>query len=582
MKSVLIFFVSSILVTAGFAQWSDDPSINTFIAGGAGEQVLPKAVTAGNGYTYVSWLSSSPGGYLVRLQLFDLYGTKLWAEEGLLVSDHPSMTWTTDYDLSVDHDNCAIIAFSDVRNDPAYYNVVVYRISPEGTFLWGPDGISLSNGNYFEPNPKIAVPSDNCPVFFWQRSFNSGGQNDVLMMQKISQDGTKIWGNNGKTWQGTGVERYGWPQPVVSDSNRIIIAWVKTLGPNYYSPKHLYVQKVDSLGNKTWIQDVPVLTSTSLYIIPYFSIVSDQNGGTYFSWFDERVLNYFHCFAQHVDRNGSITMPDNGASLSSSGGTIQLYPSIVYLPMIDRVFCYFLEEDQGQNNRGISGQKLDPSGQSLWEPNGKVIISKTGKILFDIIARIADTGMVVFYTDNTYLYPTDGTIWAMRIDTAGNFLWTGNKKPVSDFISYKSEKSVTELNNGQWIVVWSDIRNNDTSVYGQNIKLDGSLGPVTVGLNEATSFSDNGPELQNNYPNPFTNITEIRFSIVYPQRVKLSVESLTGEKVKTLIDQVMFAGNYTTTWDGKDQTGVQLPGGIYIISLRTESGLKVKKIVLSR
>jgi len=582
MKLILIFIFSSFIANISLAQWSDDASLNTLIAGGAGEQVLPKVVTAANGYTYVSWLSTSSGGYLVRLQLFDLYGTKLWAEEGLLVSDHPSMTWTTDYDLSVDQDTCAIIAFSDVRNDPSYYNVVAYRISPQGEFLWGPDGISLSNGDYFEPNPKICVPDDNCPVIVWQRTFNSGGQKSKLVLQKLTGTGSKLWGSGGKIWSGTGIEEYGWPQPISSDSNRVIIAWVKTLGPNYYSPKHLYVQKVDSLGSNIWSSDVPILTSTSLYIIPHFSMVSDQNGGTYCAWFDERTMNYFHSFAQHVDNTGSVTMTVNGTGLSASSGTMQMYPSIVYLPMINRLFCYFLEEDQNQNNKGISGQRLTPDGQYEWGPNGKVIINKTGIILFDIVARLADTSMVVFYTNNTYLNPMDGTHWAMRIDTSGSFMWSVNKKAISDVISNKSEKSVTELNNGQWIAVWSDSRNGDPDVYGQNIKLDGTLGPVTVGIPDANFLSSNGIELRNNYPNPFTTNTEIGFSLGSLQRVTLSIESMTGKKVKILIDRFMTAGTYTTSWNGKNQIEAPLPGGIYFVKLQTENGLKVKKIVLNR
>ena len=36
------------------------------------------------------------------LQKFDVYGNELWAEGGLLISDHTQDTWLTDWDMTVD------------------------------------------------------------------------------------------------------------------------------------------------------------------------------------------------------------------------------------------------------------------------------------------------------------------------------------------------------------------------------------------------------------------------------------------------------------------------------------------------
>jgi hypothetical protein len=37
------------------------------------------------------------------------------------------------------------------------------------------------------------------------------------------------------------------------------------------------------------------------------------------------------------------------------------------------------------------------------------------------------------------------------------------------------------MNNGQWIAVWEDTRNGGRDIYGQNVKLDGTLGPIQSG-----------------------------------------------------------------------------------------------------
>jgi len=87
-----------------FAQWSSDPSQNSPIGVALGEQSIPKVAMHPSGVTYISWFSQEAGNYNVRLQKLDVYGNKMWAEEGLLVSNNPAMTWLTDWDLAVDHD----------------------------------------------------------------------------------------------------------------------------------------------------------------------------------------------------------------------------------------------------------------------------------------------------------------------------------------------------------------------------------------------------------------------------------------------------------------------------------------------
>ncbi len=119
----------------GFCQWSTDPSVNNAIATLAGEEVMPKVAVAESGITYISWLSKEPDNYNVRLQKLDIFGNNLWAEGGLLISDHPTMTWTTDWDMTVDQEEHAILVWQDIRT--GNNDVFAYRISPEHEFCLG-------------------------------------------------------------------------------------------------------------------------------------------------------------------------------------------------------------------------------------------------------------------------------------------------------------------------------------------------------------------------------------------------------------------------------------------------------------
>ncbi|MFU8842536.1 MAG: hypothetical protein ACNA7V_01870 [Bacteroidales bacterium] len=89
---ILMFMLLLLGAQSGFAQWSTDPSENSPIAVMAGEEAMPKVVTAGTGTTYIGWFSIESGNYHVRLQKLDVFGAKMWNEAGLLVSSHPSMS----------------------------------------------------------------------------------------------------------------------------------------------------------------------------------------------------------------------------------------------------------------------------------------------------------------------------------------------------------------------------------------------------------------------------------------------------------------------------------------------------------
>jgi len=85
-----------------------------------------------------------------------------------------------------------------------------------------------------------------------------------------------------------------------------------------------------------------------------------------------------------------------------------------------------------------------------------------------------------------------------------------------------------------------------------------------------------------NYPNPFNPITQIRFSIPKRAKVELSVYNILGQKVTTLLNEELEAGNYTSTWNGKDDKGFDVSSGIYFYKLNSNEFSATKKMLLVR
>ena len=95
--------------------------------------------------------------------------------------------------------------------------------------------------------------------------------------------------------------------------------------------------------------------------------------------------------------------------------------------------------------------------------------------------------------------------------------------------------------------------------------------------------------LHQNYPNAFNPSTEICYELPNAGHVNLVIFNITGQTIRTLVDEPRLAGYHSILWDGHDQAGNEVASGIYIyrFSARSnEAGSQafetVKKMTLLR
>jgi hypothetical protein len=82
------------------------------------------------------------------------------------------------------------------------------------------------------------------------------------------------------------------------------------------------------------------------------------------------------------------------------------------------------------------------------------------------------------------------------------------------------------------------------------------------------------------HPNPFRDATVITYSVPGPSKVHLTVWSVNGELVRTLIDAEVGPGPHHMTWNGQLKSGEKLPPGIYLCRLQAGGHVMSRKIVL--
>ncbi|MEE4311703.1 MAG: T9SS type A sorting domain-containing protein [candidate division KSB1 bacterium] len=83
--------------------------------------------------------------------------------------------------------------------------------------------------------------------------------------------------------------------------------------------------------------------------------------------------------------------------------------------------------------------------------------------------------------------------------------------------------------------------------------------------------------LMQNYPNPFNPTTSIGFTLAKPGQTSIKVYNIMGQKVATLVDNKLIAGNHRIIFEGKN-----LASGIYFYKIKSGGFTDVRKMMFMK
>lgn len=98
---------------------------------------------------------------------------------------------------------------------------------------------------------------------------------------------------------------------------------------------------------------------------------------------------------------------------------------------------------------------------------------------------------------------------------------------------------------------------------------------TSTAVHERTADAPLGFSLQQNYPNPFNGETTIRFDLDRAGPVALSIYSLTGQLLATVLDENRAAGAHSLRWHS-----AELGSGVFVARLRFGDRVLNRKLVL--
>ncbi|NQT61935.1 MAG: T9SS type A sorting domain-containing protein [Candidatus Marinimicrobia bacterium] len=82
------------------------------------------------------------------------------------------------------------------------------------------------------------------------------------------------------------------------------------------------------------------------------------------------------------------------------------------------------------------------------------------------------------------------------------------------------------------------------------------------------------------FPNPFNAETQIQFELPRSGQVTLSIYDSQGRAVRRLLNVDLSAGSHQITWNTRDDSGSELPSGVYMATLAHDGGRDTRKLLL--
>ena len=445
-------------------------------------------------------------------------------------------------------------------------------------------GYTYSFGGSPDTSDIFLVKTDSLGDTLWTRSYGGSDFEEAYGMQPTADNGFIIVGHT-RSFSVT---------PCTSDVYIIKVdengdtLWTKTYGGAHFDIGHAIAQTFDqgyiiagqtrSFITGTW--DVYIIRTDSLGDTLWTRIYGDD--------YDQSGRS-----VQQTSDGGFIITGYTGVSgelwpdiflmkLNSSGDT--LWTKTYGGSLIDYGAKVIQITDQeyivaGYTNWDVAWEsdlylfKTDSIGDMLWS----CTYAGYGQDMGFSLYQSADNGYIISgFTGQTGFDTRD--VYVIKTDDLGDTLWT---KTYGGDYRDQGYAAVQTMDGGYALAGFSDHYGTDNwEFYLIKTDPDGNIGIEENRDNHSTRhFID----IQV-FPNPFCDKTTISFNgNMGSLNIEVAIFDLSGRIVKKFdIGKPGVLSLINFSWDGTDREGQELPSGVYILQLKTNSHSSTKKLILNR
>ncbi len=144
---------------------------------------------------------------------------------------------------------------------------------------------------------------------------------------------------------------------------------------------------------------------------------------------------------------------------------------------------------------------------------------------------------------------------------------------------------------GKSVFIKPKIQLNNLPVSNLDFGVGNVYSPVSSSQNKELIRTANEEDnkifaLKSNYPNPFNPSTTIHYQVAKESKVTLTIYNILGQKINTLVNEKVSAGDYHVIWDRWNNDGKNVASGIYFLKMMAQTGEKqfvdTQKLILMK
>lgn len=324
---------------------------------------------------------------------------------------------------------------------------------------WTEDGAPICTDTLEQRYPQIAADGIGGAYMTWadHRPYPD------IFAQRVDHYGRRYWQLDGIGVCTASRGQYG-PMITADGSGGAIIAWYDDRDAGN---KDVYAQKVDGNGNFLWTaQGVAVCTASGNQ--GGVAICSDGAGGCVIAWLDFRNGSYEDVYAQRLDPDGNPLWNPDGVAIC----TADLSQMEIDIAPDGNHGAVIVWEDY-RSGGNIYAQRIAADGTVKWAADGAGICTLPGNhyepdIIYDELG-----GTIMTWQD--YRTGSFYEIYAQRVDSLGNAIWTANGTPICIDPDWQGRQKLAPCGPGGAIIAWYDNRGSAGDIYAQRIGPDGSV-----------------------------------------------------------------------------------------------------------
>lgn len=215
-------------------------------------------------------------------------------------------------------------------------------------------------------------------------------------------------------------------------------------------------------------------------------LVTDTKGGAIITWVDFRNdANQLvaDIYAQRVNSNGNNMWANNGQAVCTNSSD-QTAPVLIADGKGGTIITW---QDWRSGNRDIYAQRIDSSGNILWTTNGVGVVVKNSHQQGPRIVSDGAEGAVIVWEDSIN---GNWDIFAQRINASGVTQWTSGGVVVCSATNSQVNPKIVADGTGSVYIVWQDKRNGqDYDVYCQKLNSSGAAQWTANGIAVITAIN---------------------------------------------------------------------------------------------